>query len=256
MIILCLATVLMPEPSSGMPPDMVLALQLTEQVYMPGFPIADMLEHATREQWMVPFFWILENDTGDDAHIGVIRALGNWKVRSAAPYLIGELEKGNPRTWVDTAEALGKLRSRKAVNPLIKALRRVQGLPDKSVLLRVFIHALGQIKDPRATDLILSYLTDPEPAIRMVAVRALGEIRDERAVKPLIRMLRDRDDRVKDVAAVSLRQITGQPFGTTPEDWEEWLHDLKKKGGYFIFIFTAIIGIGAFVLAVILRKKH
>jgi HEAT repeat protein len=99
-----------------------------------------------------------------------------------------------------------------AVEPLMAAFN------DKGYDVRFYaIRALGEIKDPRAVDLLIAALKykDKEPfgydyEIREEAARALGEIKDPRADQPLIAALKDSDDRVVKAAGDALGKI-GDP---------------------------------------------
>ncbi len=77
-----------------------------------------------------------------------------------------------------------------AVESLIEALK------DKDEYTRsCATSALGAIKDKRAVEPLIKHLReDPESHMRWMAARTLGEIKDERAVEPLIRALDDRPE--------------------------------------------------------------
>jgi HEAT repeat protein len=67
------------------------------------------------------------------------------------------------------------------------------------------VHLLGQLKDPRALDLLVPLLDDAE--INYAVAWALGEIGDRRAIQPLIATLRDRDAHVRISAIQSLEKL-------------------------------------------------
>ncbi len=87
---------------------------------------------------------------------------------------------------IPIAEALGKIQDRRAVEPLIAALK------DKYPPLRRSVAAaLGAIKDRRAVEPLIAVVMerqnkDSDLTVIEAAVRALGEIRDPRAVEPLV----------------------------------------------------------------------
>ena len=63
---------------------------------------------------------------------------------------------------------------------------------------------------------------------RQRAVRVLGMTKDPRAVAPLIAVLEDEDASLREAAAESLRQITGEDFGTEHDKWNDW-HQKNKE---------------------------
>lgn len=76
--------------------------------------------------------------------------------------------------------ALGKLRAKPAVGPLITLLRH-----EWDVMRAVSAWALGEIGDPAATEPLLRALADPDIGVRAAAARALIQIRDPHAVELL-----------------------------------------------------------------------
>ena len=89
--------------------------------------------------------------------------------------------------------------------------------------------ALGKIKDPRAVEPLITALKDEYSEVRWHAAWSLGEIQDPRAVEPLIEALKDEDSGVRLSAAWSLEKITKEHFGREVAKWEEWLK--KQKAG-------------------------
>jgi HEAT repeat protein len=87
------------------------------------------------------------------------------------------------REWLvrlHAVEALGKIRSPDAVEPLLSVL-----FNDRDVAIRTdAARSLGDIGDPRAVDFLLTALSDAD--LRRVAIEALGKIGDPRAVPALI----------------------------------------------------------------------
>ncbi|MHC4984073.1 MAG: HEAT repeat domain-containing protein, partial [Planctomycetota bacterium] len=67
--------------------------------------------------------------------------------------------------------------------------------------------ALGKIRDRRAVEPLVGCLTDEDCHVRQAAAVALGEIRDIRALDPLILALEDTDYRVVVSSAKSLGML-------------------------------------------------
>lgn len=101
--------------------------------------------------------------------------------------------------------------------------RLIDELKDSSWQIRWHAaEALGEGKDPRATEPLVGALKDKNVYVRVMAAWALGEIKDRRAVEPLIDALRDEIKDVRKKAAVALQEITGKDFGQEPDKWREW----------------------------------
>ncbi len=66
--------------------------------------------------------------------------------------------------------AMAPLRSRSLLNPLLELVHQREPVPVQRAALR----ALGELRDPRAADIIATSLDHPDPAVRLDAVNALG----------------------------------------------------------------------------------
>jgi len=104
------------------------------------------------------------------AHIG----------EAAVPSLLAALQQKEWLVKLHAIEALGKIKSKASVEPLLSMLFND---PDMAVRTDA-ARSLGEIGDPRAVEFLLMALDDLE--IRPVAVEALGKIGDRRAVPALI----------------------------------------------------------------------
>lgn len=82
----------------------------------------------------------------------------------------------------------------------------IQKLKDKNPKVRKkAAQALGKIKDVRAVEPLIAALKDENPEVRLWTVSALGNIRDARAVEPLIAAVKkDKDGFVQMEAALAL----------------------------------------------------
>ena len=107
---------------------------------------------------------------------GALAAIGGVAVLA----LIQALQHDEWLVRLHAVEALGKLKSSDAVEPLLQAL-----FNDRDSAIREdVVRALGAIGDSRAVDYLV--LVMKEPTLRLIAVEALGHIGDRRAV-PLLR---------------------------------------------------------------------
>ena len=106
---------------------------------------------------------------------------------AAIPSLLAALTHTEWLVRLHAVEALGKMRSAAAVEPLLSVL-----FNDHDTAIREdTIRALGLIGDPRALDFLQVALK--EPGLRPLAVEAMGHIGDRRAVPLLIKVLEGED---------------------------------------------------------------
>ena len=105
------------------------------------------------------------------------------------------------------AHALGELRDRHALEPLI-ALARDRG-EDNEFVAEAAVSALGRLADPRVLPVLEESLDRPEPTVRLAAVDALARLRDERALAPLRRASRDEDRLVAEEAVEAVGHVPG-----------------------------------------------
>ncbi len=119
-------------------------------------------------------------------------------------FLVGVLESGP--NWPDTgpqsateahvarcysALLLGSSKDPMAVEPLIRALHRVDANESRHYVASYAASALGMLGGADATDALIEALGHERPVIRAVSADAISQIRDLRAVKPLIEALKD-----------------------------------------------------------------
>ncbi|SLM46955.1 conserved protein of unknown function [Nitrospira japonica] len=106
---------------------------------------------------------------------------------AAIPSLLTALADADWLVRLHAVEALGKMKSSAAVEPLLSAL-----FNDRDAAVREdIVRALGQIGDGRAVEFLM--LAMKEPGLRLLAVEALGQIGDQRAVPVLIKVLEGSD---------------------------------------------------------------
>lgn len=102
---------------------------------------------------------------------------------AAVPALLDALTHAEWLVRLHAVEALGKMRSPEAVEPLLSVLFND---PDTAVREDT-VRALGMIGDPRALDFLVVAMK--QPGLRPLAVEAMGQIGDRRAVPVLIGVL-------------------------------------------------------------------
>jgi TonB family protein len=121
------------------------------------------------------------------------------KPMSAPARLITELKSKDPAIRRAAANALGGLRARDAVRPLIQLLL------DKNPSVReAAAFALGMMTDRRAVEPLLTAMADKDDEVRSSAAFALGMIGERRAIRALSNALDDPSVAVRSSALVGL----------------------------------------------------
>jgi len=92
----------------------------------------------------------------------------------------------------DAAITLGQSGSFAAVEPLIEVLVNANGFYHP-VVRAAAATSLGQLKDPRAVEVLIAATSDPMAEISEQATLALGSIADKRAVQPLLNIVANRN---------------------------------------------------------------
>jgi len=98
--------------------------------------------------------------------------------------------------------ALGELKDERAVQPLITAL----GDDDKNVRFAA-ASAIGNINDLHVADALLESLSDDDAHVRTASAMSLTQLRDSRAVDALIACLSDNEAEVRSKSAEGLYQL-------------------------------------------------
>ncbi|MFW9923625.1 MAG: HEAT repeat domain-containing protein [Candidatus Thorarchaeota archaeon] len=144
---------------------------------------------------------------GDDVEIKsyATQALVKIGGRDVVAQLIKSLRNENWVTRMKAAEALGEIKNKKAVNPLIKLLRTD---PQPSVREWAAI-ALGNIGSRKATkSLIYCMLQNENMEVRMEAATALGKIGNKKSLNALLQAYQsDTNYNVRWMAASSIVKI-------------------------------------------------
>jgi len=124
------------------------------------------------------------------------------------PGLVQALEHGRQRERRAAANAFIEIPDRRALAPLVTALR-----DDDAAVRRNAALALGEFEDTRPqseldaiVEPLLGALDDPTPLVRASAASALGRMKSALATEPLDRLRRDdADELVRRTAAAVLR---------------------------------------------------
>jgi HEAT repeat protein/cyclophilin family peptidyl-prolyl cis-trans isomerase len=107
------------------------------------------------------------------------KGLGGLKEASAVPTLLGMLGDNDPGAVIESVRALGRIGDASAAPALVRLIQAKETSP--SVRLEA-LDALGGMRAPEASDLLLDSFTDPNPGIRAAALRAASALDPEQFV--------------------------------------------------------------------------
>jgi len=125
------------------------------------------------------------------------------RLRGDVPGLVAVLSyKADAAIRSQAAQSLGNIKDARAVEPLITALR-----DEKVEMRRTAAIALGNIKDTRAVEPLITALRDEDSDMRSDAAEALGHIKDIRALDPLIAALKEESSYVRTSIVEALESI-------------------------------------------------
>ena len=137
------------------------------------------------------------------------RRLGQKKVPSAVPYLLGSLKDRDPKVRAACAWALGQIGDRKAA---IDLKFRLDNETDPEVR-PVLEEALALLSDEAAIRRHIERLADPDPAARLESASALAAWRShDLAIRGLLVAMSDEDAAVHRAAAGHLGRIGSVAF--------------------------------------------
>ncbi len=130
-----------------------------------------------------------------------LRILGELKVPSSVPALLGALEDKDPDVRNVAAHSLGRMKLQAAEEALVECLGRHE--PSVSARIAAICIEMG----PRTAPLLIRALREGTPKARFWAARILGEIKDPRATRSLGDALSDKEADVRSAAVWALGMI-------------------------------------------------
>ena len=165
---------------------------------------------TTMKAWAVLFFILIGSIA--DSNAGLLCAPQNANEAKGAaldvnstgpfPHILKQLSDSNSEVRANAASHLGDLRDPRSVQPLISCLS--DSSPE---VRRDAANSLGKIRNPVAAGPLIDKLTDNDSRVRTAAAAALGELRDKRIAEALIAHLSDSDGTVRAAIAYSLGQL-------------------------------------------------
>lgn len=122
----------------------------------------------------------------------------------AVRILLNRLDEADRYMRRNIVQALGELGGSDVTDRLIRMLMFDE--TDKNVLIEV-IRALQKIRSPRAVDPLITVLKMDDWEMRWRAIHTLGNIGDPAAVEPLLQVMNDADPDIKWAANVAIENI-------------------------------------------------
>ncbi|HUV77872.1 MAG TPA: HEAT repeat domain-containing protein [Desulfobacterales bacterium] len=137
-----------------------------------------------------PLIAVLQDHNSSPLHCETIKALGVIKDKRAVEPLLNVLRDNKIHLREEVVKALGQIGDKTVVKPLISMLRNEDGIAFRCETIR----ALGSTKDKRAVEPLIDVLQresrkprlDTNMNIIMEVVIAMGKIKDERAITHLV----------------------------------------------------------------------
>ncbi|MFW6172456.1 MAG: phosphoglycerate kinase, partial [Elusimicrobiota bacterium] len=122
--------------------------------------------------------------------------------------LIRDLKNKDIDVRIRAARTLGRIGSKKAVDPLIEILIDESDNDKKNLeLYLTVVETLGIIGDERAVKPLIEEISDMDFLVREKVIKSLGMIKDKRAEKPIINALKDNNVEVRISAAEALGEL-------------------------------------------------
>ena len=181
-----------------------------------------------KDRAIEPLIQFLNVDYQDIRKAKVALILGRIKSKKAVGPLIQALKDDDPIVRKKTAEALGRIGSERAVKPLIQALKN-----DEAGVRKNAAKALGEIKNDKAIKPLIKQLILCSDGVDESAAEALVKY-GGRAVDHLIKALKDKDSHIRGWVVIILDKIGWHPKDDIEKAWylaarEEWDELIKLK---------------------------
>lgn len=162
------------------------------------------LIEARDKEAIVPLSELVRNKDNPNGLRGLaISILGDIGYSQASPVLLEALRETDKGIKSSTIEALGKLKVKEAVEPLLEMLKDEK---DADVQ-RLIIKALGNIGDERAVGVLANYLRSQEEPFRWEAIQALSKIKCRRSAELLLPLLNVENMNIAFWARVGLAEL-------------------------------------------------
>ena len=172
---------------------------------------------------------------------GIVSALGVLGDPQAVPLLVPILKDDDVFLRGEAVTALGRIKDRRAVNPLINMLSdpafqigqgndifEESGVSPMNIRMVAAI-ALGNIGDQTSVEPLLMALGCGAMPDHECVAKALGMLKDRRAVPGLIEVLPQCTGNARHAVSKALKAITAQDFGEDTGKWLAWWDKQSKE---------------------------
>jgi HEAT repeat protein len=168
---------------SGTPLESLLA-DLASPNYRVRWKAVQALGESRDPRALEPLLGALK-DRLPTIRIAALSAVGRLRDRSAIEPVIAMLDDPDSKVRTSAAAALKKF-GKAAHAPMLEAYRG-----GEARARFVLLSALGRIKTPSISELLIAALDDPQVEIRLEAARVLGVRKDQRAVPRLLQAVEE-----------------------------------------------------------------
>jgi len=144
-------------------------------------------------------------------------------------YLLTTLKNKNPSVRSTALYALGKLKNPAAVPSLLALLNDT----DRSIRSQT-LYVLSHYRDERIIQPLINEekkARGKDTNYRIEIIGTLGNIRDYRVIEVLLSILDEPNKNIKIAAAQALAQIADADFGVNPAKWKLWWANKLKRSG-------------------------
>lgn len=164
-------------------------------------------------------------DPDPEVRVLATTLLPTLRTAGSPELLFSALEDPCPDVVVAAAEALAALRPPRAADALTECLASRPDLAGPIAL------AMARLGDPAVEELLLDWLGQEEPGVRIAVLRALGACGTERSVRELSRLLTRRDPAIQTevlsaLALIRERAPSAVGRAVLPADPHRWLGEL------------------------------
>ncbi len=181
-------------------------LDRSGQPRIPWWPLAHALQQVGDPDSLAALISFARWPAGYGAAFAA-QALGGLTDATAVDDLLNLIESDHPLVAVSAVAALGRLGDGRAVSPLLQLLRR----SDLSAAVqREAVIALGALRAPEATNILLDLLSHAHSPIRAATLRALAQVSPETFPLVLSGLDPDRDWTVRAALAQVLSALDPQ----------------------------------------------
>jgi ParB family chromosome partitioning protein len=180
----------------------------------------NLLEYLPAARWargrdVDPALAVLAVQADDAVRHAAVEAIG-WRLRKRggpSEPLIKALKHRDPVTQFLAAEGLGRGGKVEGLGPLMAAV----DLQDNPEFRKRAVEALGELGDPRALDLLLKMVNDPEHELRDEAVEALGRMGRSAKAHELLELLLNL---ARSTDPICMPALYGLRWFDHPEGWQ------------------------------------